>query len=178
MARTPLNAKIVSDECAKWTTIVVFQRRAEKLRHGFGKKSEDPCRADKKNRKSQIANRKLICCWLLKKLGSGKCDEPFGRGAAAGWGCVVLARQFLAQRVAFFYAPKILGGRDSRKAVMGDGSEKFERGNSASGNRMEENRRGFANDGAGGLNACLDRVSRCPLNLSKCSLALSRNRRG
>ena len=27
----------------------------------------------------------------------------------------------LAQRVAFFYAPKILGGRDSRKAVAGDG---------------------------------------------------------
>ena len=27
----------------------------------------------------------------------------------------------LAQRVAFFYAPKILGGRDSRKAVAGEG---------------------------------------------------------
>ena len=26
-----------------------------------------------------------------------------------------------AQRVAFFYAPKILGGRDSRKGVAGDG---------------------------------------------------------
>ena len=28
-----------------------------------------------------------------------------------------------AQRVAFFYAPKILGGRDSRKAVAGDGAK-------------------------------------------------------
>ena len=27
----------------------------------------------------------------------------------------------LAQRVAFFYAPKVLGGRDSRKAVAGAG---------------------------------------------------------
>ena len=27
-----------------------------------------------------------------------------------------------AQRVAFFYAPKILGGCDSRKAVAGDGA--------------------------------------------------------
>ena len=26
-----------------------------------------------------------------------------------------------AQRAAFFYAPKILGGRDARKAVAGDG---------------------------------------------------------
>ena len=28
----------------------------------------------------------------------------------------------LAQRVAFFYAPKVLGGRDSRKAVAGEGA--------------------------------------------------------
>jgi diaminohydroxyphosphoribosylaminopyrimidine deaminase/5-amino-6-(5-phosphoribosylamino)uracil reductase len=28
----------------------------------------------------------------------------------------------LARRVAFFYAPKILGGRDSRKAVAGEGA--------------------------------------------------------
>jgi diaminohydroxyphosphoribosylaminopyrimidine deaminase/5-amino-6-(5-phosphoribosylamino)uracil reductase len=30
-----------------------------------------------------------------------------------------------AQRVAFFYAPKILGGRDARKAVAGDGAKKL-----------------------------------------------------
>ncbi len=30
-----------------------------------------------------------------------------------------------AQRVAFFYAPKILGGRDSRKGVAGDGAKKL-----------------------------------------------------
>ena len=30
--------------------------------------------------------------------------------------------QGLAQRVAFFYAPKILGGRDSRRAVGGEGA--------------------------------------------------------
>ena len=30
-----------------------------------------------------------------------------------------------AQRVAFFYAPKILGGRDSRKGVAGEGARKL-----------------------------------------------------
>ena len=30
-----------------------------------------------------------------------------------------------AHRVAFFYAPKILGGRDARKAVGGDGIKKL-----------------------------------------------------
>ena len=29
----------------------------------------------------------------------------------------------LTHRIAFFYAPKILGGRDSRKAVAGDGAK-------------------------------------------------------
>ena len=30
------------------------------------------------------------------------------------------------QRVAFFYAPKILGGRDSRKAVAGEGVKRLD----------------------------------------------------
>jgi diaminohydroxyphosphoribosylaminopyrimidine deaminase/5-amino-6-(5-phosphoribosylamino)uracil reductase len=30
-----------------------------------------------------------------------------------------------AQRVAFFYAPKILGGREARRAVAGDGVKKL-----------------------------------------------------
>ena len=30
-------------------------------------------------------------------------------------------RNGFAQRVAFFYAPKILGGRDARKGVAGEG---------------------------------------------------------
>jgi diaminohydroxyphosphoribosylaminopyrimidine deaminase/5-amino-6-(5-phosphoribosylamino)uracil reductase len=32
----------------------------------------------------------------------------------------------LAQRVAFFYAPKVLGGRDARKAVAGDGAKSWD----------------------------------------------------
>ena len=28
----------------------------------------------------------------------------------------------LAQRITFFYAPKVLGGRDSRKGVAGEGA--------------------------------------------------------
>ena len=32
----------------------------------------------------------------------------------------------LAHRVAFFYAPKVLGGRDARKAVAGEGVKRLE----------------------------------------------------
>jgi diaminohydroxyphosphoribosylaminopyrimidine deaminase/5-amino-6-(5-phosphoribosylamino)uracil reductase len=31
-----------------------------------------------------------------------------------------------AQRVAFFYAPKVLGGRDARKGVAGDGAKSLQ----------------------------------------------------
>ena len=34
--------------------------------------------------------------------------------------------QGLAHRVAFFYAPKILGGRDARKAVAGEGVKRLD----------------------------------------------------
>jgi len=37
-----------------------------------------------------------------------------------------LLMQGLAQRVAFFYAPKVLGGRDTRRAVAGDGARSLD----------------------------------------------------
>jgi diaminohydroxyphosphoribosylaminopyrimidine deaminase/5-amino-6-(5-phosphoribosylamino)uracil reductase len=72
MARTPLNAKAVSDRHAALTTIVA----------------------------GKLAS--------LLVEGGGEVNASFLLGG-------------LAHRVAFFYAPKILGGRDSRKAVAGEG---------------------------------------------------------
>jgi diaminohydroxyphosphoribosylaminopyrimidine deaminase / 5-amino-6-(5-phosphoribosylamino)uracil reductase len=57
--------------------------------------------------------------WLIKQLGKenvtsllveggGEVNESFFIGG-------------FAHRIAFFYAPKVLGGRDSRKGVAGDG---------------------------------------------------------
>jgi diaminohydroxyphosphoribosylaminopyrimidine deaminase/5-amino-6-(5-phosphoribosylamino)uracil reductase len=57
--------------------------------------------------------------WLLKKLGSENVTSLLVEGGGEVNASFLLGG--LAQRVAFFYAPKILGGRDAKKAVAGEG---------------------------------------------------------
>jgi diaminohydroxyphosphoribosylaminopyrimidine deaminase / 5-amino-6-(5-phosphoribosylamino)uracil reductase len=120
MARTPLMAKIVSDEFAALTTIVVSElapksrvaalaKRANVLIAPLAKSTID-------NRQSAIGLR-----WLLKKLGAENVTSLLVEGGGEVNAPFLLGG--FAQRVAFFYAPKILGGRDSRKGVAGDGAK-------------------------------------------------------
>ena len=71
--------------------------------------------------KSAIRNRQsaIDLRWLLKKLGSENVTSLLVEGGGEVNASFLLGG--LAQRVAFFYAPKILGGRDSRKGVAGEG---------------------------------------------------------
>ena len=62
--------------------------------------------------------------WLLKKLGAEDVTSLLVEGGGEVNASFLLGG--LAQRVAFFYAPKILGGRDSRKAVAGEGVKRLE----------------------------------------------------
>jgi diaminohydroxyphosphoribosylaminopyrimidine deaminase/5-amino-6-(5-phosphoribosylamino)uracil reductase len=111
MARTPLDAKVVDDRFAALTTIVMSKSAP-------------------KNRTARLARRanvliapgrdgKIDLHWLLKKLGSEKVTSLLVEGGGEANTSFLLGG--FAHRVAFFYAPKILGGRDSRKAVAGDG---------------------------------------------------------
>jgi diaminohydroxyphosphoribosylaminopyrimidine deaminase/5-amino-6-(5-phosphoribosylamino)uracil reductase len=130
-ARTPLNAKVVSDKHAAMTTIVVSRaapkNRVAALTKGVNiivaplKKSATPINREHatkvgvRNPQSQIDLH-----WLLKKLGSENVTSLLVEGGGEVNASFLLGG--LAQRVAFFYAPKILGGRDSRKAVAGEGA--------------------------------------------------------
>jgi diaminohydroxyphosphoribosylaminopyrimidine deaminase/5-amino-6-(5-phosphoribosylamino)uracil reductase len=58
--------------------------------------------------------------WLLRKLGSENVTSLLVEGGGEVNASFLL--QGLAQRVAFFYAPIILGGRDSRRGVAGQGA--------------------------------------------------------
>jgi diaminohydroxyphosphoribosylaminopyrimidine deaminase/5-amino-6-(5-phosphoribosylamino)uracil reductase len=58
--------------------------------------------------------------WLLRKLGSENVTSLLVEGGGEVNASFLL--QGLAQRSAFFYAPKVLGGRDSRRAVAGEGA--------------------------------------------------------
>jgi diaminohydroxyphosphoribosylaminopyrimidine deaminase / 5-amino-6-(5-phosphoribosylamino)uracil reductase len=111
MARTPLNAKVVSDEFAALTTIVVGE---------FAPKNRIAALMKKVNViVAPPANSKLDLRWLLKKLGAENVTSLLVEGGGEVNASFLLGG--FAQRITFFYAPKILGGRDSRKSVAGDG---------------------------------------------------------
>ena len=121
MARTPLNAKVVSDEFAALTTIVV-SRRAPKHRVAALAKRVNVLTAPLvKNPSPATRHPSLDLKWLLKKLGAENVTSLLVEGGGEVNASFLLGG--MAHRVAFIYALKILGGRDSRKAVAGEGAK-------------------------------------------------------
>ncbi len=110
-ARTPLNAKIVSDEFVKLTTIMVSKNAPKNRVKALAKKANVIVAPSK--------NSKMDLKWLLKKLGSENVTSLLVEGGGEVNASFLLGG--FAHRIAFFYAPKILGGRDARKGVAGDG---------------------------------------------------------
>jgi diaminohydroxyphosphoribosylaminopyrimidine deaminase/5-amino-6-(5-phosphoribosylamino)uracil reductase len=118
-----LAAKVVSDEHAALTTIVVGQRASKRRVAALAKRVNvlvaPLVKSGIRDVKSEIDPR-----WLLKKLGSENVTSLLVEGGGDVNASFLLRGH--AHRVAFFYAPKILGGRNSRKAVSGAGVERFE----------------------------------------------------
>ncbi len=119
-ARTPLSAKILNDEFADLTTIVVT-KNAPKNRVAALEKKVSVMIAPLDNSKFKTQNSKLNLNWLLKKLGRENVTSLLVEGGGETNATFLL--QGLAQRIAFFYAPKIFGGRNAPKGVAGDGVE-------------------------------------------------------
>jgi diaminohydroxyphosphoribosylaminopyrimidine deaminase/5-amino-6-(5-phosphoribosylamino)uracil reductase len=120
LARTPLTAKVISDEHAALTTVVV-SKHAPKNRVTALAKKVRVIVAPLINSKLKTQNSKLHLGWLLKKLGAENVTRLLVEGGGEVNASFLLGGH--AHRVAFFYAPKILGGRDSRKAVAGEGAK-------------------------------------------------------
>ena len=119
MARTPLMAKVVRDADAALTTIVVGPR-APKRRVAALAKLVNVLVAP--SAKSAIDNRQsaIPLRWLLRKLGAQGVTSLLVEGGGEVNASFLSAG--LARRVAFFYAPKVLGGRAARKGVAGEGA--------------------------------------------------------
>jgi diaminohydroxyphosphoribosylaminopyrimidine deaminase/5-amino-6-(5-phosphoribosylamino)uracil reductase len=121
LARTPLHSKVVNDRFAKLTTVVVTRSAPKKRVTALAKRVQvivAPLAKSKiKNQKSKIDLK-----WLLKKLGRENVTSLLVEGGGEVNASFLLGG--LAQRVAFFYAPKILGGRDARKSVGGEGIQR------------------------------------------------------
>jgi diaminohydroxyphosphoribosylaminopyrimidine deaminase/5-amino-6-(5-phosphoribosylamino)uracil reductase len=118
LARTPLNAKVVADEFAGLTTIVVSEQapksRVVALSQRVDVRVASPLKSKTTNPKSRIDLR-----WLLRTLGAENVTSLLVEGGGEVNASFLLGG--FAHRVAFFYAPKILGGRDSKKGVAGEG---------------------------------------------------------
>jgi diaminohydroxyphosphoribosylaminopyrimidine deaminase / 5-amino-6-(5-phosphoribosylamino)uracil reductase len=112
MARTPPNAKVVSDANTALTTIVVG-KMAPKRRVAALAKRVNVLVAPTTKSSQSIGLR-----WLLRKLSGENITSLLVEGGGEVNASFLLGG--FAQRVAFFYAPKILGGRDARKAVAGE----------------------------------------------------------
>jgi diaminohydroxyphosphoribosylaminopyrimidine deaminase/5-amino-6-(5-phosphoribosylamino)uracil reductase len=113
MARIPPYAKVVSDEFSELTTIVVGKSAPKKRVAALAKKTNVIVAPVKKS--------KIGLRWLLKRLGAENVTSLLVEGGGEVNASFLLGG--LAQRAAFFYAPKILGGRDSLKGVAGEGAK-------------------------------------------------------
>jgi diaminohydroxyphosphoribosylaminopyrimidine deaminase/5-amino-6-(5-phosphoribosylamino)uracil reductase len=111
-ARTPLSSKVVCDALGSLTTIVVTgaapARRVAALRRRVNVWVAPA-------RRGRVDLR-----WVLKKLGAQDVTSLLVEGGGEVNATFLMSH--LAQRIAFFYAPKVLGGRDGRKAVAGEGA--------------------------------------------------------
>jgi diaminohydroxyphosphoribosylaminopyrimidine deaminase / 5-amino-6-(5-phosphoribosylamino)uracil reductase len=110
--RTPLKSKIASDEYAALTTVVV-SRLAPKARVAALAKRVRVLAAPS-------AEGRIDLRWLLRKLGAENVTSLLVEGG--GEVNASFLQQGLTQRVAFFYAPMILGGRESLRSVAGEGA--------------------------------------------------------
>lgn len=111
-ARTPLKAKVVSDDYAGLTTIVVTQAAPAKRMSALSKKANVIVAPSNSRLGMDLP-------WLLRRLGSENVTGLLVEGGGEVNASFLL--QGLAHRLTFFYAPKILGGRDSVRAVAGQG---------------------------------------------------------
>ena len=123
LARTPITAKVVTDEHASLTTIVVSDQAPKKRVSALAKRVTVLVAPLAKRSSSATRPSSLDLRWLLKYLGKAGITSLLVEGGGEVNASFLLGG--LAQRVAFFYAPKILGGRDARKAVAGDGVERL-----------------------------------------------------
>jgi diaminohydroxyphosphoribosylaminopyrimidine deaminase/5-amino-6-(5-phosphoribosylamino)uracil reductase len=127
MARTPLTAKVVSDEHAALTTIVVGpgapKKRVAALSARVRVLVAPLQKSAIRNPQSAMGRGKIDLRWLLRRLGAEEVTSLLVEGGGEVNASFLLAG--LAQRAAFFYAPKIIGGRDARRCVGGEGARSW-----------------------------------------------------
>ena len=110
-ARTPLESRLVSDD-GRASTLIVVSELADPAKIAALQAGVTVIRAPEREGRIDLA-------WLMPELGRMGVLHLLVEG-----GGTVLASFFeagLVHRIAFFYAPRILGGEESRRSVAGQG---------------------------------------------------------
>ncbi len=123
MARTPPAARVVRDEFAALTTIVVSEKAPKKRRETLAKRV-NILTAPLVKSALRTARSAIDLRWLLRKLGAENVTSLLVEGGGEVNASFLLGG--FTHRVVFFYAPKILGGRDALKAVSGEGVRRLD----------------------------------------------------
>ena len=110
-ARTPHSSKVVADGSASLTTIVVGPDAPAKKVKAL-ERNVQVWRAP-------LRKGRIDLLWLLKKLGAENVTSLLVEGGGEVNASFLLGG--FANRVAFFYAPILIGGADAVKAVAGGG---------------------------------------------------------
>lgn len=109
--RTPLRSKVITDAFAEFTTVVVTNAAPRARLAALGRKVNVLTAPMRKGR--------IDLRWLPKKLGREQVTHLLVEGGGETNASFLLGG--FAHRVAFFYAPIVIGGRDAPKGVAGDG---------------------------------------------------------
>jgi len=110
-ARTPLSARLLTDDFRERTLIVVGETATDRRIRQLQARAGVLVAPEKHGR--------IDLTWLVRELGQRSITGVLVEGGGEVHGAFLAAG--LAHRVALFYAPKILGGRHSIRAVGGDG---------------------------------------------------------
>ncbi|MSU35182.1 MAG: bifunctional diaminohydroxyphosphoribosylaminopyrimidine deaminase/5-amino-6-(5-phosphoribosylamino)uracil reductase RibD [Pedosphaera sp.] len=110
-ARSPLDSRLLNDAFADKTIVVV----------GLSAPSRAVAALEKKVTVLRAPERdgKINLRWLLSQLGRDGITSLLVEGGGEVHSSFFETKA--VHRIAFYYGPKVLGGRDARKAVAGDG---------------------------------------------------------
>jgi diaminohydroxyphosphoribosylaminopyrimidine deaminase / 5-amino-6-(5-phosphoribosylamino)uracil reductase len=110
-ARTPLTSQMVTDEYAKFTTVVV----------GRDAPARQVAALERRVRiwRAPQSKGRIDIRWVLEKLGQEEITSLLVEGGGEVNAGFILGS--FAHRVALFYAPMIIGGAEAPRAVAGNG---------------------------------------------------------
>lgn len=119
LARIPLTARLLRDQFAPLTTVVVTERAPRKRVIELAS-HVNVLVAPLANERHPPQPPRIDLHWVLKQLGAQEVTSLLVEGGGEVNASFLLGG--IADRIAFFYSPTVLGGRDAIKAVAGEGA--------------------------------------------------------